>query len=284
MKNRLGISTNIFDNPKDLYSLVESFANNFTHIEIEFDFESRPLIEETDANLAVLEKLNELREAKGLTLTVHAPYKHKDTDLTVQDVDARKGAVEVMRKSIVAANRIGAKKFTFHPGFYDERTGNESREDIIIALSNSVAAMQKVADPLGIQLCLEYVTNHHKGHVALEDHTYSQFCATLGIGLTLDIVHFTVYTPDLDTHSGAYLDKLDVLMPVIANVHVADLIVPQHMHIPLDEGDLDYNALLHHFEQAGYHGGYIVETPNGRYQPEDYVAATLAYRDSGRLR
>jgi len=47
----------------------------------------------------------------------------------------------------------------------------------------------------------------------------------------------------------------------IANVHVDDMLACRHEHLPLGEGDVDFQPTINLLRSAGYQGGLHVELP-----------------------
>jgi uncharacterized protein YdiU (UPF0061 family) len=82
ISQKIGFSTNIYENPSDIEVLVKKLSENFKNIEIEFEKELRNLIdyapEKWNEKITVL---NKLKEDKDLYYSVHAPYLGLKTDI-----------------------------------------------------------------------------------------------------------------------------------------------------------------------------------------------------------
>ena len=76
-----------------------------------------------------------------------------------------------------------------------------------------------------------------------------------GLGLTIDIGH-------LECLGERPLDEtVRLVCDRIVNVHIDDMRVCRHEHLPLGSGDIDFIPVLRELFAVGYHGGLHVELP-----------------------
>ena len=80
------------------------------------------------------------------------------------------------------------------------------------------------------------------------------------LGLTIDIGHLECLGErPLEATVRLVADR-------IVNVHIDDMRVCRHEHLPLGSGDVDFIPVLHELFAVGYHGGLRVELPRQSYR------------------
>jgi sugar phosphate isomerase/epimerase len=63
----------------------------------------------------------------------------------------------------------------------------------------------------------------------------------------------------------------------IANVHVDDMLACRHEHLPLGEGDVDFQPTINLLRSAGYQGGLHVELPRQSHRWLETARATAEF-------
>ncbi|WP_258087578.1 hypothetical protein [Xenorhabdus bovienii] len=83
---KIGFSTNIFENPAEIDVLVGELSRDFKNIEIEFEKGLRELVDNDPEKWnKKIDILNEIKKSKDLYYSVHAPYIGIKTDISNRD-------------------------------------------------------------------------------------------------------------------------------------------------------------------------------------------------------
>jgi sugar phosphate isomerase/epimerase len=271
--DRIGISTNILDDPGNLYESVLKLSEYFKVIEIEFDDEARTYLTMPEDVLGEeFERLIRLKEHKGLYYSVHAPYIGRDTDISDLDEARREKAVSLMGKAMKLTALLGAQRFTCHPGYLTKDQGANTK--LYGQLKKSLKPMADIARELNIAICLENTGNDRPNYIVLSDEQHEELCSEFGIKLTLDIIHFTSFK-GMD---ASYYARLGPILKDVANVHVADMDVPKHVHLPLGVGNFQFDEAIHYMADAGYDGNFIIEERGSHYTEANYIESAARYR------
>jgi len=271
-KTRIAVSTNLLDNPESIPDVLDRFGPDFHIVEIELDNDARRVLEYAPAERDRLTaRIRELASRHGIQLTVHGPYLGRTTDISSDDQEQRESATALMCNAIKFASEIGATRFTCRPGYLDKtRVG---RTSLLENLRKSLAEMAKSAQAADLFICLENTGNERPNYIVLSDEEHTSLCDEFGIFLTLDLIHYTSFTP----YDGAYYQRLDALLPLVKNIHFADMKIPKHIHLPLGCGDYAYEAVLGHIFRTKYDGNAVVEERGGKYSIDDYVDAARGF-------
>ncbi len=91
-------------------------------------------------NEKLLGWIKEEASESDITLSLHAPYA---INLASADDGKRKASLERILKSAIAADKMGAKHITFHPGYY---SGLSSDEALKIAIKGLSSVIQEIKD------------------------------------------------------------------------------------------------------------------------------------------
>jgi len=279
LASRIGISTNLFLEEENVEELVRHLANNFPVVEVEIEGGVRTQSDE-GRNLELAHTLRKISEETGSTINIHAPYIR--VDYILGSPEERAKGREIITRSAEFAICAGAKIMTFHPGFRFPKNGSAEMR------SEAMALIQELAYDL-------FHINKHKG----ADLTYSlensgnerpfltltheendELFTTSPLSLTLDMAHAASYCTDVQQAR----EEMKRFARYAANVHLADIKFPKHLHLPLGQGDFDYHDMIMAIEETGYTGAYIVEEIGAGYKGEDYFNAALRYRQELRSR
>ncbi|MGU7768612.1 sugar phosphate isomerase/epimerase family protein [Burkholderia sp. MR1-5-21] len=273
LSNRIGISTNILDDSENLFSSLDLLSERFKTIEIEFDNEARSYFAKTESEVdREFERILALKEARGLYFSVHAPYIGRDTDISSPEDDRREQAVDLMKRTMRLTAKLGASRFTCHPGYLAKDAGEQ--QQLFGQLKKSLTQLAEEASRFDIDICLENTGNERPNYIVLSDEEQEELCACYGVFITMDIIHFTSFRGMDDT----YYDRLSPMIKWIRNVHFADMRVPDHVHLPLGSGDFKYEEVIDRLNDAGYTGNFIVEERGGKFSESDYLDAAFRFR------
>lgn len=274
LNNRIGISTNIFDNPLELHPLIEDLSQNFRVIEIEFENTLKKISTLNKNELeSFIDKILEIKKQKKLYISIHAPYIGKSADIAADDETIRLQAVSNMKAYLDISKRFGAELFTFHPGYLD-RTGI-NREKLISNLEKSLTELSPYANQLGITLALENTGNERPNYIVLSLEEHVDLYHKFGVFMTMDIIHYSSFNP-ISTH---YYEYLKSFIPYIKNIHIADMKIPSHIHLPFGEGTLPYDEIIQFLYRNGYKGNFIVEEKGARYPDQIYKERAINYKN-----
>jgi sugar phosphate isomerase/epimerase len=272
----VGISTNIFDNPEDINSLVMRYAAlGFKAIEVEIDNEARKILSYSTSDLDnVIKKLIDLKNNHSLSLSVHAPYIGRNTDIASKNDAQRTEAVGLMIDTMMLTHQLGAKVITIHPGYLDRTL--EPKEQFKI-LKNSLQTLKKEAEILGLDVCIENIGNDRPNYMVLQYSDHKEIFEQYGMRLTLDLIHYTSFKK---VSCDSYYPEIKEILPFTGNIHIADMLDQKHAHLPLGKGNLPYNKILSFVYANGYIGNSIVEERGGKYSPEEYIESALNYKQT----
>lgn len=274
-KDHIGFSTNIFSNPEDICPFVEKIGAHFKVIEIEFENRLKNIFNYgTVQKMKLIDRLLSIKEKNALNFSVHGPYAGRSTDIASTNVDTRNHAVKVMKEALDITHALGATIFTCHPGYLDKEI--EFEKQMMNNLNFSLDELAPYADKLGITISLENTGRHRPKYIVLDYEKHQQLCETHGIGITLDLIHYTSF----NSMGHDYFDGLKTLIHCIKNIHFSDMKMPYHAHLPLGEGNFDYHNTLNFLYKNGYTGNAIIEETGMRYPKELYLTNAIAYKNT----
>lgn len=277
-EKKIGFSTNIFENPEDMESLTKKLGKHFSVIEVEFEHELKNIFHYTQKQQKQwIEKLLQVKHAHNLHFSVHAPYLGQETDIAAMNPVIRREAVETMKKTLDISHQLGAEILTCHPGYIEQSAEFETR--MMDNLSRSLDEMVGYAHRLGISISLENTGSHRPKYILLDYEKHQKLCEKHGIGLTLDLIHYTSFNPMNDN----YFDGLKHLLPCVKNIHFADMKMPYHAHLPLGAGDFNYHQVISFLYENGYTGNAIIEETASLYPKELYLSHAINYKETLKL-
>jgi sugar phosphate isomerase/epimerase len=189
----------------------------------------------------------ELIDRLGLSIVIEtgARYildpsrKHYPSLLTPGRGDER---LQFLSRCLEIARHLGASVLSFHSGCLEEGTSHEEGRT---KLARFVRFLADECDALGIRLAIE----PEPGMFIESMKDYEKLMAECGesnCALTLDVghVHITEGEP-LDAVIRAQARK-------IVNVHIDDARGSRHEHLPLGEGEIDFEPALRALQEIGH--------------------------------
>lgn len=270
-KKQIGISTNIFSNPANVVDIIGLLALHFKKIEIEIDGDLKKRFFESNDFLADdCQTILNLAKQYNLDLSMHAPYIGYSTDIANKDDEIREKAVDLFIKVAEVANKLNIKKVTIHPGYIDNYI---SHPETLLHLKKSLAKLNEVAKANDILFLLENTGDKRPKYILLSDEEHIGICQEYSnIFLTLDIVHLNSFATDADAKN-----RLQKLLPYIKNAHFADMQNQDHRHLPLGQGNFDFESIIKFMTDNGHTENFIIEETGGRYKSYEYVDAAINY-------
>lgn len=272
MAPQIGFSTNVFDNPPDIVDSIRKISTDFSCIELELgDAAERTVYEATPERYAELvRELRELIREKNLRLSIHAPYIGVTGNLAAVDEIKRRQSIERLERAIVFASDIDVKLVTCHPGLRLKQAQDVLLERLRLSLVEVVA----FAKARGVELCVENMGNERPNYIVMSPDEQIEMCEATGAGITLDLIHL-ISVQGAGPQTEADLARL---CPYIKNMHIADMVVPKHVHIPIGQGDLPLERCLKVLAANGYRGAAIVEEFGGPFETEMFYRHARAFR------
>jgi len=274
----------------DAAVLVERLADlGFSLIELNTDLN---VFFPDSFGVPAIQRLEALREARGLSYTVHLPLWSVEPSTPVEWV--RAGSVEALVDAVLRLSPLEPETYVLHATgalaaeFYaaevipDEarplvmgifqrhaahsigellrRTGLPSRAIAVETIQFPFDLTLALAEELDLSLCFDtgHVLARYPGHISFED----------ALQRTLPRL------AEVHLHDGYYRPRPD------GTFHRAD-------HLPLGEGDLPLDFLLDTLEEAGFEGPVIFELTISQYPHSDqalcdqYVPYLLSDRNDG---
>ncbi len=272
----IGISTNLFNNPENLVGTVSLLAQYFPVIEVELEHGAKQILSAAASEYdRTLKKLNQLRTANRLDLSVHSPYIGAECNLAANDENTREVSCKLLRRTIEFCGDLEINYLTYHPGYK-----STDRLDLMIDnLKRSLEKLVPQAAALGVKLCLENTGAERSNFLVFSPAQYVEISRETDSYLTLDLIHHASHFSTDGRLNHEFFETIEEMLPYIRNVHIADIIIPKHVHLPLGTGNLPIAELLDFLAIKQYHGNVIIEEIGGGYYSAQFFAAALEYRD-----
>ena len=274
--SRIGVSTNLFQHEKNTFQVIHELSQYFSVIEIELEHEARRLLQDEQdiANEMSKEMLADINAIRGkIDISVHAPYIGPNCNLASQDEHAREKSCQQLREAMSFCYRVGAEKLTYHPGY----VSSCSIESSLAQLRRSLSTLVPNASELGIKLCMENTGDNRPSYLRFSPEQYVDLCQTTGTYLTLDLIHHASLFSEENRLGAAFFQSLDAMLPYVKNIHVADMDIPRHVHLPIGEGNFPLTKVLAYIERKKYSGNIIIEEVGYGYSSQDFLKAALKF-------
>jgi sugar phosphate isomerase/epimerase len=255
-KRQFGISTHLYHGQRlSRDHLMEIAAHGFETVELfatrtHFDYQ----------NPAAIGDLQEWLGAAGLTLhAVHAPAMASyqggrpigPLSLASTDPAARAHAVAEAEHAIHIARRIPTAILVAHLGV--PRTQAVAAGDGRAAARRSIEELQRVAEPLGVQIAVEVIPNELSRAGSLVHFVEDDVDGLDGrpVGVCLDFGHAHM--------DGDLIDAIETVSEHFVTTHVHDNRGRTDDHLVPFEGTIDWAAALTAVQKVGYEGPLIFE-------------------------
>ncbi len=272
----IGISTNLFNNPENLVKTVSFLAQYFLVIELELEHGARQILSAGASEYdRTLKKLNQLRTSNHLDLSVHSPYIGAECNLAANDEDTREVSCKLLRRTIEFCGDLEINYLTYHPGY----KSTDSLDLMIDNLKRSLEKLVPQAAALGVKLCMENTGAERPKFLVFSPAQYVGISQETGSYLTLDLIHHASHFSNNGRLNNEFFEAIEEMLPCIRNIHVADIIIPKHVHLPLGTGNLPIAKLLDFLAIKQYHGNVIIEEIGGGYSCTQFFTAAREYRD-----
>jgi len=287
-RRQFGVSTHLYHGQRlSRDHLLEIAAHGFETIEVcatrtHFDYH----------NPAAVADLQQWMAEAGLTLHgIHAPVMHAfeggrcigPLSLASSDADARAEAVAETEQALHIARRIPVKVLATHLGLPRTVTPGAGRQssgpapDGRAAARRSIEEVQRVAEPLGVQIAVEVIPNELSRAGSLVHFVEEDVEGLDGrpVGICLDFGH-----AHLD---GDLVDAIETVSEHFITVHVHDNRGRADDHLVPFEGTIDWPAALTAIQKVGYEGPLMFEMAAQGSAKETLVRAQKARQRMERL-
>lgn len=251
-KRQFGVSTHLYHAHRLCRDhLLEIAAHGFECVEVfatrtHFDYH----------NPAAVADLQQWLAEAGLQLrSVHAPTAEGFTggrwsgtlSLASADPDARAHAVRETELALHIARRIPAAVLVAHLGV-PRTQSRDGATDSRPAARRSIEELQRVAQPLGVQVAVEVIPNELSRAGSLVHFVEDDLG---GVGICLDFGH-----AHLD---GDVIDAVETVSEHLIATHVHDNRGRADDHLLPFDGTIDWAAALLAVQKVGYDGPFMFE-------------------------
>lgn len=218
-------------------------------------------------------------EAHGITLSIHAPYY----------INLNSQSADLMRKSderLLAAARkgflAGARDIVFHPGSYHDQPPEEVYERV----AEKLRELRAILDNEGVDVILRPETMGKPAVFGTLEETLQLSRDIPGVLPCIDFAHLHARTGQLNSYEefAAILDAVQAALGErgLHNLHahlsgIAYGPRGEREHLPLNEADLHYRALLQALIDRGARGTVGVEAPEP-FHVADALTLQATYR------
>lgn len=218
-------------------------------------------------------------EVHGITLSIHAPYY----------INLNSQSADLMRKSderLLAAARkgflAGARDIVFHPGSYH----NQPPEEVYERVAEKLRELRAILDSEGVDVILRPETMGKPAVFGTLEETLQLSRDIPGVLPCIDFAHLHARTGQLNSYEefAAILDAVEAALGErgLHNLHahlsgIAYGPRGEREHLPLNEADLHYRALLQALINRGARGTVGVEAPEP-FHVADALTLQATYR------
>ena len=263
-KRQFGVSTHLYHGQQlSRDHLLEIARYGFEAVEVfatrtHFDYH----------NPAAVANLQQWLADAGLTLHgIHAPVMAAyeggreigPLSLASADAEARSQAVAETELALHIARRIPVKVLVAHLGMPRARRGAAERgtagqaPDGRAAARRSIEELQRIAEPLGVQLAVEVIPNELSRAGSLVHFVEEDVDGVEGrqVGICLDFGHAHM--------DGDLVDAIETVSEHFVATHVHDNRGRADDHLVPFEGTIDWPAALTTVQKVGYEGTLMFE-------------------------
>lgn len=252
-KRAFGVSSHLYHNYRlGREHLLEIAAHGFEKVELfatrtHFDYH----------NPAAIADLQQWLAEAGLELHgVHAPIGESFTggqwgpalSLASADADRRARAMDEAERALQIGRRIPFGVLVAHLGLprSQQPTSADNSRD---AARRSIEALQRLAEPLGVQVALEVIPNELSRPGSLVHFIEEVLEAPVGICLDFGHAHM----------EGDVVEAIETVSEHLITTHVHDNRARTDEHLVPFEGSIDWPAALTAVQKVGYDGTLLLE-------------------------
>ncbi len=182
--------------------------------------------------------------------------------------DDRCRRIDFLRRAIDLAGELNADCVSLWSGTVD----SDADERLLWQkLTDGVGEVLDYASRCGVVLGFEPEPGMFIDTVARAEELFERLSRPKSLGFTIDIGHLECLGER--PLAATVRDVADR----IVNVHVDDMIVCRHEHLPLGKGDVDYIPIFRELLAAHYQGGLHVELPRQSHRWHETAKESYEY-------
>ena len=196
-------------------------------------------------------------------------HKHWPTLVTANH-ENRQRRVDFLKRAIEIAAYLNAEAVSFWSGAKDDDLTDDDAFDLLTEECDSLLAWAVRHD---VWLAFE----PEPGMFVATMDQFAQLTAELNhprFGLTLDVGHVHCLS------DGTPADRIKTFAKQLLNVHIEDMRVGVHEHLPFGDGDLDVAAVLQALNDVNYMGTVNVELARHSHDAVNLARRSLDYLKS----
>ena len=200
----------------------------------------------------------DITESYSLKYSIHAPF--MDVNIASLQSSTRSVSASQIKSSIDLADKINAEAVVVHPGVISFLPNKYFKKEVYGFAQESMIEIGRYGEDMGILTTFENMPAFNS-MIYQDINELNDFLTSNGLYMTLDIGHgnHAGYSPD-----GMIFDS-------IKHIHIHDNFGDDDAHLPLGEGNIELNHIVHTLEEKNYKGIYIIEV-------NDYDSIEKSYR------
>lgn len=208
-----------------------------------------------------VERLQEIGASYDLKYSIHAPY--SDTNLAADDDLIREWILKRIRASIRFAAELDAECVVLHPG-WTTATERFSRGRSWELNLRSLHWLMRYAGEYGVKCLIENVPNPTPYLlVTVDDFQLFEEEMDPPMNYVLDIAHAHL--------QGEEYQFMEEFGHKIDHIHVSDNFGDQDDHLPLGEGNIQWNKVIKKLDSIGFDGWLVIESYSKMKENIQYI-------------
>ena len=225
---------------KNIFDDIDfAIKNNFNAFGIGLDWEQN-----WNLKPKTLKKIKEICESNNIHLDIHTAYFLATSAI---HPDVRKTVINVLKSSIILANKVNSHSITVHPGYRESIDEEKNYE----ALKKTLIETVKFGKKYDVMVCLENHAAPFSPCFFMED-MLNVLKSVDGLKVTLDIGHANI-------DGNSVLEYYKKLKDCVVNVHIHDNDGTSDQHRCIGEGNIDFKKIFKQFKKNKYDGPFILE-------------------------
>jgi len=235
IKTKIGFIGSIRENI--LADLDFAVKNKFDYYEvgsISKDYHLKP---------EVIKQIKKIVKENNISLILHIPFFLPIASL-IPGISA--ASIKFVKKEIILANRIGAKKITIHSGREEGFSKKIISEQFRILIKN-LKVITRFGKKYGIKVGLE-----NAGICENVNDLLNVVNSVKGLGVVFDSGHANLS----NLEPVKYFKKVK---QYVINIHIHDNDGKSDQHALIGKGNIDFKGLLRECKNSGYYGPFILE-------------------------
>ena len=196
-------------------------------------------------NIKMLKKLQRFHSFEYL---VHGPF--SDLNIASLRSEVRDLSIEIIKRSILDAVELEAKRFILHPGFYNVFHFEDAKSMNL----KSISKIAEYAEKVGVSLTIENMPKTHPA-ILCNVSDFKDFFDNIdhkSLGLTLDFGHANLIG-EIESFIKEFKDRLN-------HFHVHNNNGNFDSHMSIEEGTIIWDKLIEQVKSIGYRDYLTVES------------------------